>query len=648
MAFGIGTPRRTRSGRRQRVGMIVTFLALSLVVPTGPAAPVAQAADKGLGRPDVPDQRVSKVKEVDGPGAKEARAKVAKDKKANAERARQARAEREAAWPEQGHVRVELDAGKRVRAEPGGLPVSIAPAGGKNGAESGTTARITVLDQKAARDAGITGVLLTAEADGAGRAELGIDYSGFASAVGGGWASRLRLVQLPACALDTPEKAACRTATPVASDNDLAGQTVTASVPLAETSDGPSPQLATAATAQTAVFALAAADPGSGESSSGSGDYSATELSESSSWEAGDNSGSFSWNQDFNMPPAAAGPTPELSLSYDSATVDGRTATTNNQGSAVGEGFSLTESYIERSYGSCDDDGHDDVFDQCWKYDNAQLVLNGKSTRLVKVSGTWDSTWRLENDDASTVTRSTGADNGDGDGEYWTVITGDGTKYVFGLNKLDGAADQRTNSTWTVPVFGDDSGEPGYGNGGSFADRAVTQAWRWNLDYVEDTHGNASTYWYAKESNHYKKNKADHGQRHLHARRLPEGDQVRAAQGRAVHRRRRRQGRLRPRRALHRLRLLVADRGHRQELARCPLRRHLHRRGHRLPGNRPLVLLPQAPHRHRHLLLERRHQRLRPGGLLGVHAGVPGRRGHRRHLRPRPDAEVNQADRQGR
>src|SRR5690606_27220488 len=38
--------------------------------------------------------------------------------------------------------------------------------------------------------------------------------------------------------------------------------------------------------------------------------------------------------------------------------------------------------------------------------------------------------------------------------------------------------------------------------------RALTQAWRWNLDYVEDTHGNASTYWYTKESNYYKKNKA--------------------------------------------------------------------------------------------------------------------------------------------
>ncbi len=98
------------------------------------------------------------------------------------------------------------------------------------------------------------------------------------------------------------------------------------------------------------------------------------------------------------------------------------------------------------------------------------------------------------------MTRSTGADNG----EYWTVITGDGTKHVFGKNKLDGAGSQRTNSTWTVPVFGDDSG---YSGGDAFADRALTQAWRWNLD-VEDTRGNAATYWYTKESNYCKKNKA--------------------------------------------------------------------------------------------------------------------------------------------
>ncbi|WP_308409670.1 RHS repeat-associated core domain-containing protein [Streptomyces sp. A3M-1-3] len=182
--------------------------------------------------------------------------------------------------------------------------------------------------------------------------------------------------------------------------------------------------------------------------------------------------------------------------------MDGRTANTNNQGSAIGEGFDLTSSYIERKYGSCDDDGQTDKFDLCWKYDNASLVLNGKASELVKddTSGKW----RLKNDDASTVEQLTGADNGDDNGEHWRITTGDGTQYTFGLNKLNGApADQRTNSTWTVPVFGDDAGEPGYADGTSFSGRDKKQAWRWNLDYVEDTHDNASSYWYAAELNHY-------------------------------------------------------------------------------------------------------------------------------------------------
>ncbi|CAM5723079.1 hypothetical protein SANTM175S_08231 [Streptomyces antimycoticus] len=102
------------------------------------------------------------------------------------------------------------------------------------------------------------------------------------------------------------------------------------------------------------------------------------------------------------MSKAAAGPAAVDCRSVGPAVSAGRTANTNNQGSWIGEGFDLTSSYIERKYGSCNDDGQDDKFDLCWKYDNASLVLNGKATELVKddTSGTW----RLKNDDASTVT----------------------------------------------------------------------------------------------------------------------------------------------------------------------------------------------------------------------------------------------------
>jgi RHS repeat-associated protein len=510
MAFGIDTSRRRRDVARRRTGrLLVQSLSLALVVPLG-LAQVAEAKEpSGLGRPAVPKSRVSKVKTFEGPGAKKARKEAADARKTNVAQARRARTERKATWPEKGDATLKLARGAKGKAAPGGVPVALSPLSGKNKTAAGEV-RITVLDQKAARKAGVTGVLLTTEAATVGTAEVSVDYTSFASAIGGGWSQRLRLVQLPACALTTPQKTECRTQQPLTSQNDIAHHTVSAKVPLTESASAPSSQLlgsaqsrATAAT----VLAVTASSTGSGQSPNGAGSYSATPLSPSSAWQAGGSSGAFTWSYGFTMPPAAAGPTPPLSLSYDSGSIDGRTASTNNQGTSVGEGFTLTESYIERTYGSCDDDGHADDFDLCWKYDNARLVLNGKSTRLVKDKDSGQ--WRLEDDDASTVTRSTGADNGDDNGEYWTVTTGDGTKYTFGLDKLEGADTQRTNSTWTVPVFGDDSGEPGYDKGDTFGDRVLTQAWRWNLDYVEDTHGNAATYWYTKESNYYKKNKSE-------------------------------------------------------------------------------------------------------------------------------------------
>ncbi|MEU8747932.1 RHS repeat-associated core domain-containing protein [Streptomyces parvulus] len=515
MVFGIGTSRRRGEAGRCGTGrLLAQALALALIVPTG-LAQVALATDQeGLGRPDDPKPPVTKVKAFETPEAKKAEAKVAKERKANAEQAKQATTERKAAaWPKTDTATLTLKNGTHAKSTPGGLPITVSPATTERSAAAAVPAagktHITVLDQETTHNAGVTGVLLTATAETPGTADVRVGYGGFASAIGGGWSQRLRLVQLPACALTTPDKLECRKQTPLASDNNLGDHTVSAQARLNGTSDGPTKQLSGKASSMAAgatVLAVTAVSAGTGQSPKGTGDYSATKLSESSSWQAGGSSGAFTWSHDFTMPPAAAGPVPPLSLSYDSGSVDGRTATTNNQTTTVGEGFTLTESYITRTYGSCDDDGHDDVFDQCWKYDNASLVLNGKSTRLIKdyTSGKW----HLENDDASTVTRSTGADNDDDNGEYWTVTTGDGTKYVFGKNKLDGAGTQRTNSTWTVPVFGDDSGEPGYSGGDAFTDRALTQAWRWNLDYVEDTRGNASTYWYTAESNHYKKNKA--------------------------------------------------------------------------------------------------------------------------------------------
>ncbi|MDO0935251.1 RHS repeat-associated core domain-containing protein [Streptomyces sp. DG2A-72] len=501
---------------------VVAVLSMALAASAGLGAPVAHAAGGGLGKPSLPKQRVDKVRAHPGLGAKRAREQVARGRTVNAAQAKRARAQQHAVWPADATATGRIPGQGATRLMAGGLAVTVA-AGRANGSASGQV-QVRILGQRQAQAAGIKGVILTASASAPGSARLSVDYSAFASAYGGGWSGRLRLVQLPACVLTTPQKAACRTQTPLGSHNDIGKQTLTAKVGLGQAGRGAGPERASRSMPRAALMAadttssatVLAATATSGESASGAGNYAASPLSASTSWAAGGSSGAFSWSYPMTTPPAAAGPAPQLSLSYDSGSVDGRTASTNNQGSQVGEGYDLTSSYVERSYGSCDDDGQDGKYDLCWKYDNALLVLNGKSTELVKDDTT--GAWHLKDDDASTVTHSTGADNGDegdsgldGAGEYWTVTTGDGTKYVFGLDKLPGADTQRTNSVWTVPVFGDDSGEPGYSAGDSFSGRALNQAWRWNLDYVVDPHGNAMSYWYTAETNYYGKNGASTG-----------------------------------------------------------------------------------------------------------------------------------------
>ncbi|MFD3843380.1 RHS repeat domain-containing protein [Streptomyces sp. NPDC058642] len=482
-----------------------TSAVVGLAMLPGLLAPSVAFADDPLGRPELSKPRAQKVE----PFKAEADPKTAAvmKKAASADKAAAARAVKDRArtttWPTGGSARLTVPASGTAKAEPGDLPVTLAPPAA---GQRATAVTVDVLDQKATKALGVKGVVLkvTGPVSG-GKARLGIDYSAFASAYGGDWAGRLTVLRLPDCAAQSPAAAKCRAATPLGFTNSRGQERITANLTFAKkpARKNTSPTTAPTTSAKTASgpAMLLAVTAGS---ASADGDYKATPLAASSTWEAGNSSGTFTWSYPLKAPDPAAGQVPKLDLSYDSGSVDGRTATSNNQGTQVGEGFDLTSSYIERKYGSCDEDGQDGKYDLCWKYENASLVLNGKATELVKDDTTGQ--WRLKNDDASKVTLDTGADNGDDNGEHWTVVTNDGTKYVFGLNKLPGAsAGDRTKSVWTVPVFGDDDGEPGYSSGSSFSGRDKKQAWRWNLDYVEDTHGNASSYWYEDEINNYDK-----------------------------------------------------------------------------------------------------------------------------------------------
>ncbi|KRF39617.1 hypothetical protein ASH01_19930 [Terrabacter sp. Soil811] len=255
--------------------------------------------------------------------------------------------------------------------------------------------------------------------------------------------------------------------------------------------------------------------------SGASGDYAATDLSPASTWGTSEQFGAFTWSYPVTTPASAGGLDPDLSIGYASTSVDGRLSSTNNQPSWVGEGFSLDPGHVDRAFASCTQDataGSNNAAsktgDLCWKNDNASITFNGSATRLVKdASDATGQTWRLENDDNSKVEHLTGAANGDGGsagtdgaGEYWRLTTTDGTQYYFGKAQTDGTTPVTTQSTWTVPVNGNDPGEPCYNS--SFASAFCNQAWRWNLDYVVDAHGNSMTYQYTKELNQYGQNRA--------------------------------------------------------------------------------------------------------------------------------------------
>ncbi|MFI1027422.1 polymorphic toxin-type HINT domain-containing protein [Streptomyces sp. NPDC020951] len=414
-----------------------------------------------------------------------------------------------AVWPEQGGAKVKLGA----TAEAGGLPITVnkpkakTTAKAKTGAKGeATTAadkvRVDVLDPQRAAQLGAGVLLDVARADGADEAakvRLTVDYSEFAEGFGGSYASRLQLVQLPACAaVATPGSKACpELPKALATVNDVKTGTVSADVTAAP---APAEGVSTMAGTATSLVAVAAGP------SSAQGTYKATALSPSSSWSVAPSSGGFSWNYPLTSVPTPGGLTPTIGLGYSSQSADGRTSATNNQGSWIGEGFSYDPGYIERRYKPCSEDGHDGSGEQCWAFENATVMLAGSSGELVKDDTTGK--WHLSSDEGAKVERLTGATNGDdgstGDkGEHWKITTSEGTEYYFGLNRLPGWAtgNEETNSVWTAPVFGDDSGEPCYN--ATFTSANCQQAWRWSLDYVKDTHGNVMSYFYERETNYY-------------------------------------------------------------------------------------------------------------------------------------------------
>ncbi|MGC5019820.1 RHS repeat-associated core domain-containing protein [Micromonospora sp. DT47] len=419
-------------------------------------------------------------------------------------------------WPKAASARVDLGESVSASAASGrvaapakvrvaGTPVWAQPVPAKAGRPAGPRSlEVKVADRTAAEAAGVDGVLLSVTPDVAsGAARVGVDYAQFAEAYGGNYGSRLRLVQLPACALTTPTVDTCRTPKPLPSTNDAKASTVSAEVTL-------TPTASAAQTTSTAMVLAAVAT--AGEEGGKGGTYAATDLMPSGSWSAGNSTGSFSYSYPVTVPPSRSKLVPQVGLAYDSAGVDGQTSSTNAQASWAGDGWTTPKSYVEQTFVSCKDDPGGSpspvkTYDRCYTGPILTIALNGSSSSLI-----WDSTkdvWKLQNDTGAVVTKVTNSGNGSGtyNTDYWRVTERDGTTYEFGRNRLPGwtTGKPETKSVDHTPVYSPHSGDPCYNSAG-FSSSVCTMAYRWNLDYVKDVHGNAMAYYYNQATNYYGRN----------------------------------------------------------------------------------------------------------------------------------------------
>ncbi|MFC5645547.1 RHS repeat domain-containing protein [Kitasatospora cinereorecta] len=396
-----------------------------------------------------------------------------------------------------GSATVALPDGKPVQA--GNLPVKVA----KGDHDPVKSVKVEVAGGDKGKAAGVAGPVVTltdTDASGGDRSvKVALDLKALQ---GAGWADRARLVELPACALTTPEKAECQTQKPVASSVDPKSGVLTAEVSVgaaasgavkSSLSDGNASGVVPAGFVQAAAGASAATVLAAAPSSGGAmGGYSATPLSPSMAWTSDSNMGNFTYTYPIQLPGTLGGPTPTVALGYDSSSVDGKTSSQNAQSSWIGEGWDFQPGFIERSYRGCDKNGIAGSQDECWAGQNASLNLGGHSGTLVRDDAT--GVWRIQGDDGSKVEQLTGAANEAKSGEFWRVTTSDGVQYYFGQNHLPGGnhSDPATNSVEYVPVYSPKSGDDCYDSAKGNASWCQ-EGWRWNLDYVVDPHQNLVT-----------------------------------------------------------------------------------------------------------------------------------------------------------
>ncbi|WP_433367959.1 polymorphic toxin-type HINT domain-containing protein [Streptosporangium sp. CA-115845] len=432
-------------------------------------------------------------------------------------------------WPKPGSAEVEV---KSTLVRAGELPVRVGAV--KSGAEVGTV-KVETLPVEAVRKLGGVGVAARFErvdgGDQPGKVRAEFSYASFRDGFGGNFAGRLQIWRLPACAVQTPRPRECVVRPQaVKATNDLKsgvlvaeveiGQAAPAKVPAAPKNDAKAAAKAAAEAtaakrlAEGSVYLMAAGLTGP------DGNFGATDLKPSGTWQAGTSGGSFSYDYPLPEAPSPIGNGPDLSLGYEASSVDGQGSWTNNQSGVVGAGWELNSGFIERKFRRCIvDNFYNEQADLiwtaeeigtagkalCWESPDAndgdattndmsqsELVLNvgGRSAQIVKdrISGLWktvpDFGWKIEQ-------LPGGADSQ----AYWKVTSAEGQVSRFGYRK---------DAQWQVPYVGNESGEPCYDR--YIADAippTCTGVWRWNLDQSIDANENVIDYTYNRETNYF-------------------------------------------------------------------------------------------------------------------------------------------------
>ncbi|MEU8151555.1 polymorphic toxin-type HINT domain-containing protein [Nonomuraea sp. NPDC048901] len=442
---------------------------------------------------------------------------------------------RKPVWPKAGTAEVEVSAVGKV-AEAGTLPVKVGQVKG-GGLDK---VKVETLSPEVARALGGVGIAarMVRADDGAapGKVRAEFSYAGFRDAFGGNFVSRLRLVRVPACAVQVPRPKTCVVRPVVVpSTNDAKAGTLTAQVEAAPAGASAAAVKPTPAGKDRKAWAAQVVrDRLAAQLAAGSvyllsvgmtgpnGNWGATDLKPSGTWQAGTSGGGFDYDVPLPEAPSVGGDGPDLSLQYDASSVDGQGQWSNNQSSVVGAGWDLSAGFIERRYRRCYvDNAYDENTAEliwtakelgiggealCWESPDdtdedsstndrsqSELVLSagGRSAQIVKdrnAGGGWktvpDFGWKIEQ-------VAGGADSQ----PYWKVTSQDGTVWRFGYTK---------DAQWQVPYVGNDSGEPCYDRYlNNDIPPTCTGVWRWNLDQELDSNENVIDYSYNRESNYF-------------------------------------------------------------------------------------------------------------------------------------------------